>query len=168
MTNIRLTNLAVSLALMLPLIATAIALAGEYSVTAKATVQKYISVIVNYTEVDFGSVSAPSTDNTPVNLDQSLGQFNDTVKTNYDYKISAKVSGIPSGVTHKFYANQDKTQATSVANAVSLTDAYQAIYTATVSAGGTYVDYHGHWLDVSETARADSYTWTLYLLYENL
>ena len=132
-----------------------------------ATIEKYISVTPSYVEVDFGTVNRSTTNNVPVNLDQTLGQFNFTISTNYDYRASAKVAGIPAGLTQKISISPNLADAINVTLAKTLSDVYQYFPSVSVPEGGTYIDYHGHWLDVAEP-KAGTHMWFLYILYENL
>jgi hypothetical protein len=140
----------------------------ETTITVSTTVSPYLTVTPSYTAVDFGTVNAPSSNNVPVNLNQSAGEFNFTVSTNAPYQASAKVADIPSGLTEKIAISDDLAYVTNPVNARSLTTSYQVIFSKTVTAGGTYIDYNGHFLDVSSTAPAGAKTWSLYILYENI
>jgi hypothetical protein len=139
----------------------------QATITTSATISPYISVVWSYNTVDFGTVYVNSANNVPVNLNQSLGEFYANITTNSNYTISAKVSGLPSGFTHKFLA-WPSIDGLIPEKAKVLTETYQEIFTQTgVPMLGTFTNYHANWLDVG-FVEAKQYSWTLYERYENI
>jgi hypothetical protein len=144
--------------------ATAVA---QQVITSSTTVLPYINISISYDTLDFDTIYVNTQNKAPTNLNQNNGEFNATISTNYDYKISVKVVNLPSGFTHKFNCNSTVADATNLNYATTLTDTYQVIFTRTGVTAGTYTDYHANWLSVGFVT-AKEYSWSLYELYENL
>ena len=127
-------------------------------IQVNVTVLPYVSVVFNYNTVNFGSVTAGSTD-VPA-PGQENGIYNVLVTTNVPLTVSAyRTAWSPSDVlTLKFGVG------TSVPTSpqVTLTTSSQTV--ATLTQTGEYTHYHGYWLTVPLNAKGD-YSTTVTITY---
>jgi len=161
----RLLALLPTLALALLFSLPAEAQTGEVNITA--TVQGYIDVTFNYAEVNFGTLTAGTTNEEAPN--QADGSYNCTVDTNTNYGVKAYGTDFSDGAGHTFAISNLKmdtnTTATNLAlgDAVALSTSYVTIdtnipYTETNS-------FHGFWLSIPSGQYAATYTATLTITY---
>jgi len=127
-------------------------------VTVTASVPPYVSVVFNYNTVNFGSVTAGSTD-VPA-PGQENGIYNVSVTTNVPLTVSAYRSvWSPSDVlTLKFGVG------TSVPTSPQVTLITSSQTVATLTQTGQYTHYHGYWLTVPLNAQG-SYSTTVTITY---
>jgi hypothetical protein len=127
----------------------------------------YISVTFNYSSISFGNVTSPSTNNTPKNLNQTLGQINTTIDTNANYKVSASGTNFTYSSYSFSIANLrfDTNSTTTFDNFIQLSQASQDIDTYSYT---TKVNYHACLLNVPANQYAANYTSTVTITYANV
>lgn len=147
-------------------------LVGMYPVIAAdinvgVNVEKYISVTFSYTNVNFGTVSAGSTNVAAPN--QGNGVYNVSIETNYDYVVKARGTDFTYnsrsfGINNlKFYA-ASSTGGLNVNNAVALSTTDQTINTFSPT---VTTNYHGYWLSIPVGQYAGNYYATVTITYAN-
>jgi hypothetical protein len=130
-------------------------------ITVTASVPYYISVVFNYHEVNFGTVSLGSTD-VPA-PDQSLGIYNVSVTTNTNLNVYAhrtNWSPYEGYLTLKFGTS---TVLSDLSPTHTLGTTSQLIET---TGTGSYTHYHGYWLTVPSDTLYGSYSTTVTITYQ--
>jgi hypothetical protein len=157
--------------LLIPLVLSLLALfslARAADVTVSASVQKYISVTFSYNAVNYGTLTAGSSNNPAPN--QANGVYNVSVDTNYAYDVQTYGTDFSDGAGHTFSISNLKLDTNStasnldVASAVALSSTAQTIdsYAYTVTQ-----NYHGYWLSIPAGQYAASYSGTVTINYVN-
>jgi len=140
------------------------------TVEVNATVQKSISVVFQYSAVDFGSLTQGTSDNPAPN--QANGIYNVTVTTNYEYKVEASGTDFSDGAGHTFAISNLKMDTNSTAGNLALGDAVAlSTSTQTIDTSIPYTEttnYHGFWLTIPSNQYAATYTSTVTITYSNL
>lgn len=137
---------------------------AQESIEVNATVAPYISVVFNYTTVDFGTLTAGTVDN------YKYGGMV-TIDTNADYKVEAYGSDFSDGAGHTFGISNLKLDAAStsgglsVGDAVALSSSYVLIDTFSYS---VTENHHGYWLSIPSGQYAAQYSTTIYIRYVNI
>ncbi len=143
----------------------------DLDISATVIVSKYITVTFNYNTVDFGTVAAGSSSNTP-SKDQTAGLYNATIDTNYDFKLEANGTDFTDGAGHSFgignlTVNSNVTASNlAEANGIQLTGTPQVVETNIPETTTTH--YHGYWLAIPSGQYATSYSATVTETYSNL
>jgi len=129
-----------------------------YQVTVTVSVAPTLEVKPNYNAVDFGTLSAGTSNNPAPH--QTDGIYNYTISTNANYQVTVYGNDFSSSFTIdnlKFQAT-DSTANLNVNSAVPLFTAAQFTFTSSVS-----TLYHGYWLTVPKNTPAGSYSTTVYI-----
>ena len=138
------------------------------TVTVQTTVQKYISVTFNYSSVNFGTLTAGTSDQPAP--DQTSGVYNVSIDTNYAYTVSASGTDFSDGGSHTFSISNLKLDTNDTASnlalgsAVTLSSSSQTIdsYADTVTS-----NFHGYWLTIPSGQYATTYSSTVTITYAN-
>ena len=131
------------------------------NVNVTATVPPYVSVVFNYSAVNYGQVSATGvTDLAAPNQDSGI--YNVTVVTNVPLNVSAyRTAWSPSGLlTLKFAVG------TSVPTAPQVELTTNSLVVATLTTTGQYTHYHGYWLTIPSNTPAGTYSTTVTITYQ--
>jgi len=140
------------------------------TVTVNVSVAPAITVTANYNTVNFGTLSAGTSDNepTPVN---TAGEYNFTVSTNGNYKVEASGTDF-TGTTSSFAISNLKLDTNTTASnlavgdAVALSTSTQTIDTNIPPSATT--NYHGYWLTIPSNQFAESYSSTVTITISNV
>ena len=149
---------------------TLLPIVGADDVSVSATVSPYISYTVNYATLDFGTVSAGSSSNTPTNYDQTAGELNATIDANDEYKVEAYGTDFTGSNTSETFSisnlkmDTDSNYANlAEASATALSTSSQVIETNIAYTVTTH--YHGFWLTIPSGQAADTYSSTVTITY---
>jgi len=156
---------------ILPLLLMArLATAQTGEVTVTASVSGYITVTFNYAQVNFGSLSAGTTNQPAPN--QEYGVYNCTVDTNANYGVKAYGTDFSDGAGHTFSISNLKMDTNSTAQGLSLTDAVPLSTSyVTIDTNIPYTvtnSFHGYWLSIPTGQYAATYTATVTITYFNV
>jgi parallel beta-helix repeat protein len=131
----------------------------------------YLSVTFNYTSVDFGSLSANTTNTSASN--QLDGIYNVSVDTNYAYYVLAVGTEFSDGGGHMFpiYPNLIMDTNSTAANLnVAQATIIEPLMPGPIDSY-TYdvtTNYHGYWLSIPAGQYAGAYSSTVTITYENI
>jgi hypothetical protein len=150
--------------IMIPLVAALLAVpATAEDITVTAEVPPYVSVVFNYNTVNFGNVTSGSTDVPAPGQDQGI--YNVTVTTNAPLTVSAyRTAWSPSDVLTLKFIDVAQPSDFALVDKYILTTTAQVI--RTISAFGTFTDYHGYWLTVPLNAPRGTYSTTVTITYQ--
>ena len=140
------------------------------TVEVNATVSPSISVVFQYSAVDFGSLTQGTSDNPAPN--QADGVYNVTVTTNANYKVEASGTDFSDGAGHTFAISNLKMDTNSTAGNLALGDAVALSTSAqTIDTNIPYTEttnYHGFWLTIPSNQYAATYSSTVTITYSNV
>lgn len=156
--------LAVTLLSLMPALTLA-----EGEVAISADVGSYLDVTFQYDTVGFGALSADSLDNEPT-PDNTVGDYNVTVDTNYIYKVSAQMTAgeLNDGSGHTIAETNMKMQVkddpASFTNetAISLNGLTEL---ETGIANTVTTSYNGFWLSVPASQYSGTYSGQIVVTY---
>ena len=137
------------------------------TVEVNVTVQGYITATFQYTAVDFGTLTAGTTDEPAPN--QANGIYNVTIDANSEFKVEASGTDFSDGAGHTFAISNLKmdtdTSAANLdlANAKTLSTTSQVIDTNIPYT--TTVHYHGYWLSIPSGQYQATYSSTVTVTY---
>jgi hypothetical protein len=135
-----------------------LAYADDINVTSQ--VSKSMSAIFQYIAVDFGTLSKDTVSNAPT-PDNTVGEYNVTVDTNYEYKFTANATDFDDGLGHNFDVANLQMDAEPVAGDLSYVGAYTMDHSDTIIANNLDPSvttlYLGYWLSIPATQYASSY-----------
>jgi len=140
------------------LVALAVAQVSE-DITVSVNVEPYYLVVFNYNAVNFGSPHPGSHISAPGNFE---GEYSVNVETNIDLTVSAsRTAWLPEDVLTLRFA--------SALNEIPIVPAYE-IGTTSITvdsiAPGSYIHYHGYWLDVPLETSPGTYSTTVTITYQ--
>jgi len=144
-------------------------MSDSQDITFTADVGQYISIVVNYNSVQFGSLTSGTNDNPAP--DQLNGIYNSTISTNANYSLIVNSTNWDSGIGT---FNADKmsmdwnTDSSLLNNIVSVTLSTSPVYIHNNTDMMTTTEYHGFWLDIPVGQTAGSYVATATLTYANV
>lgn len=143
-----------------------IALADSISVTT--TVSSFITATYQYSAVDFGTVSAGSTDN-PAN--ENDGQANVTISTNKEFQLAVSGSDLTGSTSSFGIGNLTMDMNTTQGNLA--VGSSIAVGTSPVVIGveqdeNVVIMYEGYWIDIPAGQYAEAYSTTLTETYSNV
>jgi len=138
-------------------------------VTVSATVSKSFAVTFPYLAVAFGSVTQGTNDNQPSPVN-SAGQYNATIDTNYDWKVSVNGTDLDDGGGHTFGVGNLTVDTNAVAGNLNPTQVVTSVKTQVdtyTTIGDGILNYQGYLVDVPSYQYASAYTSTVTWTYEN-
>jgi hypothetical protein len=139
-------------------------IATDISVTVD--VAKYLSVTFSYSTVDFGMLTAGTSDNPA--LKQELGWYNVTIDTNYPYFVYAYGTDFSDGEEHTFSISNLKLDTNPSVSGLSVSDA-KALSTSSQEIDNylenVTLNYHGYWLSIPSGQYHGHYTATVTIDY---
>jgi len=164
----KLMVLVMSLLTTMNTLASTVVIADDVSVSASVT--KYMTATFQYSAVAFGSLTSGTSDNTPT-PDSTVGTYNVTIDTNFDYQLQANATDFTGAVSSFGASNMNLGMNATAGNlvvgdSVALSSSPQTIETSVPYT--QTADYHGYWVDVPASQYAEAYSSTVTVTYSNL